>query len=72
MAVYEIVNDGEFIKSKDFTCGKYNLQHINGIMVDHKDADGNDITDDDYKYNYDILSSMDPKLAESYLKNMCH
>ena len=37
-------------------------------MVDHKDADGNDITDDDYKYNYDILSSMDPKLAESYLK----
>lgn len=68
MAVYEIVNDGEFIKSKDFTCGKYNLQHINGIMVDHKDADGNDITDDDYKYNYDILSSMDPKLAESYLK----
>lgn len=68
MAEYEIVNFGEFIKTKDFTCGKYNLQHMNGIVVDHKDSEGNDITDDDYKYNYDTLRSMDPELAEAYLK----
>ena len=66
MAEYELANEGKYIKTKDFTEGKYNLQHINCIMHDH---DG--MTDEDYSYNYTTLKGINPKLAEEYLNIIC-
>lgn len=66
MAEYEIVDGGKFIKTKDFTQGKYNLQHIDSIVSDHREGD-KIVPDDDYKYNYLTLKEIDEKLAEEYI-----
>lgn len=66
MAEYEITDHGKFIRSKDFTINKYNLQHIDGIMVDHIE-NGITVTDDDYKYNYYKLKEMSEEYAQQYL-----
>lgn len=67
MAEYDIVENGKFIKTKDFTGGKVNLQHIDSIMVDHMEQ-GREVPDDDYAYNYSTLLTFSPELAEQYLK----
>lgn len=67
MAEYRIVSAGRFIKTKDFTKGQFNLQHIDGIMVDHKEGE-REIPDDDYQYNFAVLKDIHPKLARQYLQ----
>lgn len=66
IAEYEIVDSGKFIKTKDFTQGQYNLQHIDSIVSDHMEEDKL-VPDDDYKYNYMTLKGIDEKLAEEYI-----
>lgn len=60
MAYYERA-DG-FIRTRDVTEGKYNLQHIDAVVYDH---DG--INDDDIRYNYNTLLAIDPELAKQYM-----
>ena len=60
MAYYEM--DGEFIRTKDVTCGKYNLQAIDALVYDH---DG--IVDENMEYNYETLYAIDPALAKQYM-----
>ena len=60
MAYYDM--DGVFIRTKDVTEGKYNLQSIDALVYDH---DG--ITDDNLAYNYDTLYEIDPELAHQYM-----
>lgn len=55
MAYYEL-KDG-FIRTRDLTEGKYNLQHIDALVYDH---DG--VTDDDMAYNYEVLYSLDQQI----------
>lgn len=59
MAYYEL-SDG-YIRTRDVTMGKLNLQHIDAVMFDHEG-----VTDDDVAYNYDTLRAMDPDLARQY------
>lgn len=66
LAIYEI-EQGSYIKTKDFTEGRMNLQHIDCMMVDHSESD-RDIPDDDYAYNYRELLKCSPELADQYLK----
>lgn len=67
MAEYQFSNDKKYIKTKDITEGKYNLQHADAFVFDHKDGD-KDITDEDYIYNYEIFSKMGEKISEGYLQ----
>ena len=60
MALYEM--DGNLIRTKDVTEGKYNLQHIDAVVYDH---DG--IVDEDLSYNYETLYSIAPELARQYM-----
>ena len=60
MAFYEKC-DG-LIRTKDFTGGIYNLQHIDSIVYDH---DG--INDEDIRYNYKTLNDISPELAKAYM-----
>ena len=59
MAYYEL-SDG-FIRTKDVTEGRYNLQHIDAIVFDH---DG--IVDEDLDYNYRTLMDISPDIASSH------
>lgn len=72
MAEYEIVDDGKSIRTKEFTEGKYNLQHIDGIMIEHTDEMGRYVSDEDYSYNYHTFANLsaDSDLLEQYL-NIC-
>lgn len=67
MAYYQITKDKRFIKTRDFTEGRINLQHIDGFVVDHEE-DGKLVPDDDYSYNYSKLKSLSSELAEAYLQ----
>ena len=67
MAEYKIVDKGKFIKTKDFTEGKYNLQHMNSIVFDHVE-NGIEVPDDDLSYNYRVLKELG--FGEQYL-NIC-
>lgn len=60
MAYYEM--DGGFIRTKDVTEGRFNLQSIDAIVYDH---DG--ITDENMEYNYETLHKINPQLAEQYM-----
>lgn len=60
MAYYEM--DGEFIRTKDVTEGRSNLQAIDALVYDH-----NGIVDENMEYNYDTLRSIDPNLANQYM-----
>ena len=55
MAKYEL--DSGYIKSLNFTEGKYNLEPMAHLIWDN----------DDYLDNYDLLMSMDSKLAKQYI-----
>ena len=69
MAKYYLEDKGSLIRTKDFTAGKYNLQHIDCIMTDHYE-DGEAVPDDDYLYNYKTLMAISKDLAEQYI-NIC-
>lgn len=66
MAEYEIVEEGAFIRTKDFTKGEFNLQHANSIVKDHEE-NGILIPEDDLAYNYRLLNEMDKKLGKQFL-----
>lgn len=66
MAEYEIVENGAFIRTKDFTEGKYNLQHANSIVRDHE-TDGRIIPDDDLAYNYQTFCAVDSQLGKQFI-----
>jgi len=66
MAKYELVDDGRYIKSLDFTEQKYNLQHIDCIVQDHY-VDGKLVTEDDLQYNYETLLDIDEKLGQEFV-----
>lgn len=65
MATYEF--DNGYIRTKDFTEGKYNLQHADSIMKEHVDADGKKVTDEDWKYNYLEFRKLSEDIANDYL-----
>ena len=70
MAEYELVEQveqGRFIRTRDFTEGRYNLQHMDSLVVDHTE-DGQEVPDDDYQYNYNTLYAIRPELAQQYLQ----
>ncbi len=69
MAEYCLEDDGMLIKTKDFTEGIYNLQHIDCIMEDHYES-GKMIPDDDYMYNYITLKKISGEIAADYI-NIC-
>ena len=48
---------GEFIKSRDFTEGRYNFEPAEALVGD----------EEDYAYNYDRLSALNPSLGKQYL-----
>ena len=60
MAYYEM--DGEFIRTKDVTEGKRNMQSIDALVYDH---DG--VVDENMEYNYKTLSKLNPELARQYM-----
>lgn len=60
MAYYEM--DGDFIRTKDVTCGQYNLQPMDALVYDH---DG--IVDENMEYNYETLYAIRPELAKKYM-----
>lgn len=66
MAKYEVIEEGAFIRTKDFTMGKYNLQHANSIVKDHED-EGIYVADDDLAYNYRTFSDINPELGKQYI-----
>lgn len=66
MAEYEIVENGAFIRTKDFTEGKYNLQHANSLVRDHE-TNGITIPDDDLAYNYRTFCAIDPQLGKQFI-----
>lgn len=69
MAEYALEDDGMLIKTKDFTMGRYNLQHIDCMMKDHYE-NGKMIPDDDYMYNYRTLMEISKDMAADYI-NIC-
>lgn len=69
MAEYEIAENGRFIKTRDFTAGAVNLQHIDAVMRDHEE-EGRTVPDDDYAYNYWELLKYSSAMAKQYL-NLC-
>lgn len=66
MAEYEIVESGAFIRTKDFTEGKYNLQHANSLVKDHE-TEGRLIPDDDLAYNYRTFCAVDSQLGKQFI-----
>ena len=60
MAYYEM--DGRFIRTRDVTEGRYNLQAIDALVYDH---DG--IVDENMEYNYETLHRIRPELARQYM-----
>lgn len=69
MADYQLTEEG-WIKSRDFTEGKYNLQHIDWLVKDHYTLSGRKIVDEDLLYNYESLKSVSNDLLEEFI-NMC-
>ena len=69
MAEYYLEAGGSLIKTRDFTAGRYNLQHIDCIMTDHYE-NGVEIPDDDYLYNYRKLTELSEDIAADYI-NIC-
>lgn len=65
MAFYDIKDC--YIRTKDFTEGKYNLQHADSIMKEHNNSAGVKITDEDWKYNYEQFLKLGNNIAEDYL-----
>ena len=65
MAQYEM--DGMFIRTRDFTQDRYNLHHADGFVFDHVDADGTRVTEDDWLYNYEVISEFGEAAAAAYL-----
>ena len=64
MAHYELVENGQYIRSCDFTEQKYNLQHIDYLVSDHYDGDVF-VAEDDLDYNLEAISD---KLGERYAR----
>ena len=62
MAEYYLEAGGSLIKTRDFTAGRYNLQHIDCMMTDHCE-NGIEIPDDDYLYNYRTLLGLSEAIA---------
>ena len=60
MAFYEM--EGDFIRTKDVTEGRYNLQSIDALVYDH---DG--IVDEDMEYNFNTLHALNPEFARQYM-----
>lgn len=56
VAVYE--NEGEFVKTKDFTEGKYNLEPASSLVGDNEDYDD----------NYKAFSAYGQKIADDYVQ----
>lgn len=69
MAEYDLTEEG-WIRSKDFTKGRYNLQHIDWLVKDHTTASGKEISEEDLLYNYESLKSIDGELADEFI-NIC-
>ncbi len=67
MAEYYLEAGGSLIKTKDFTAGRYNLQHIDCMMKDHCE-NGAEIPDDDYLYNYRTLMKLSEDIAADYIR----
>ena len=57
MAKYEIMGDCEYIKTEDFTMGKYNLQHANSIVG----------ASEDFNYNFEKFNEIMPALNQEYV-----
>lgn len=55
MATY--LPDGDFVKTRDFTEGRYNFEPAKAIVDD----------EEDYAFNYDRLTALDPSLGKQYL-----
>ena len=53
----EYLPDGEFVKTRDFTEGRYNFEPAKAIMGD----------EEDYALNYDRLTALEPSLGKQYL-----
>lgn len=64
MATYEL-KDG-YIRTKDFTGQRYNLQHADSIMKEHTEA-GKTVSDEDWLYNYREFLNISGAVAKSYL-----
>ena len=56
MAHYEL--DGEYIRTLDFTGGKYNFELMRALSDDNED----------YDYSYGVLRNIDKKIADDYVK----
>lgn len=53
----EYLPDGEFVKTRDFTEGRYNFEPARAIVGD----------EEDYAFNYDRLTELEPSLGKQYL-----
>lgn len=56
-SVAEYLPDGEFVKTRDFTEGCYNYEPASAIVGD----------EEDYAFNYDRLTTLEPSLGKQYL-----
>ena len=53
----EYLPDGKYVKSRDFTEGRYNFEPAKAIVGE----------EEDYAFNYDRLTALDPSLGKQYL-----
>lgn len=56
-AMAEYFPDGQFVKTRDFTKGVYNFEPAEALVGD----------EEDYAYNYDRLTALEPSLGKEYL-----
>ena len=53
----EYLPDGDFVKTRDFTEGRYNFEPAKAIVGDNEE----------YAFNYDRLTALEPSLGKQYL-----